>query len=171
MLSQRKAVKEMEHEVAEALGGRRTPFSGSGFVKGDGRVLGTQTGDTEPPGGTGGYRIECKWTGRPTFRLTHRDWLDLCISAASAHESPVFVVRLLAKDRVYSQTYAVIRKARADTLKIRPKSKDNEPHKSYTIQSGAGSTCFSLLEKSGEYAELALVAFEDLVDALKKAKR
>jgi hypothetical protein len=169
-----KQVKEMEVSVAEALGGRRTPFSGSGFVKGDGRVLGSRSGDTEPPGGSQGYRIECKWTKDSSFRLKSQDWVDLRRSAASAHEEPVFVIRTRAADFVWEWTCAVIRAPFAAKIGVLPEMKDprKRPTLGYTINYSDKVTQFFLLEGEDRYAHLALVHFGDLADALrpKKAK-
>lgn len=104
-----KYIKKVETTVMELLGGRRTAFSGSGMVKGDGRVPGASSGAPGASGGFGGYRVESKATIKEFFRLTGQDWLDIAVSSASAHEEPIFHIRLKAQDRIWERDIAVVR--------------------------------------------------------------
>lgn len=79
--SHRRAPK-MEREIAKALGGRVTPGSGNGSVKGDIRIKGVA-------------RIECKCTKNKSFSVT----LDMIekIEAAGAEgaELPILVIEFI----------------------------------------------------------------------------
>lgn len=76
----RKRISKFESETAEALGGRRTPASGAGDTKGDGRVQGR-------------FRIENKTTAAKGYRLT-KDTLQKIDDAARPYgERPILIVQ------------------------------------------------------------------------------
>jgi hypothetical protein len=80
----KRASSKSEKAVAERLGGRRTPGSGTGLEKADGRVRGK-------------FRIENKITAKSFYRLTFEDWLKLWTAASSAGELPVFHVKMASR--------------------------------------------------------------------------
>jgi hypothetical protein len=118
-MKQHKRIRATEEEILTALGGRRTPFSGSGWVKGDGRVPKPVPGRTAAPGGGGGYRVESKTTVSAFYRLRPADWLDISVSSRSAHEEPIFHIRLRATDAIMSKDLAVVRLETAERLGAR----------------------------------------------------
>lgn len=89
----KRASSKSEKAVAERLGGRRTPGSGTGLEKADGRVRGE-------------FRIENKITSKDFYRLTFEDWVKLWSAASSAGELPVFHVK--ARSRVVGTTEIVV---------------------------------------------------------------
>lgn len=169
-MSTAKHVREMEHAVAAALGGRRTPLSGAGMVKGDGRVLRGRTALSGPPGGSGGYRIECKWTAAPSYRLTYAVWRKLVQAANEAQEDPIFVVRVRALDKLNRETFAVVRVSLAKRLGILTRSTALQTTRpSWAIDTASTPTSYFLGDHLN-YESLALVHFGDLADAIQAAK-
>lgn len=104
-----KYIRKVETTVLALLGGRRTALSGAGMVKGDGRVPRAAEGSPEAQTGICGYRVESKATAKEFFRLTGQDWADIAASSASAHEEPIFHIRLKAQDRIWERDIAVVR--------------------------------------------------------------
>jgi hypothetical protein len=78
----KRASAAAEHDFAAALGGRRTWNSGSGPVKGDGRVKGK-------------YRIETKCPPTGQYRLALSEWAIIKRAADEALEVPLFHIKLL----------------------------------------------------------------------------
>jgi hypothetical protein len=79
--SHRRAPKQ-EAEIAKRVGGRLTPGSGSGAVKGDVRVKGV-------------VRIECKTTKNKSFSVTLDMLEKIEEAAASGGELPVLIIEFI----------------------------------------------------------------------------
>ena len=70
-----------EARVAKDHGGMRTPRSGAGHIKGDGRVKGK-------------YRIENKETDNLSYRFHIDEWASLTSEALKAGEVPIFHITI-----------------------------------------------------------------------------
>jgi len=77
----RKRTQATEDRVAKDHGGNRTPRSGAGHTKGDGRVHGK-------------YRIENKETDGLTYRFHIDEWLFLVGEAMKVGEMPIYHIKL-----------------------------------------------------------------------------
>ena len=77
----KRSSQRTEAGVARDHGGQRTPRSGAGFIKGDGRVPGR-------------FRIENKETSKQSYRFTLKEWLELVTEARKCGEIPVFHIVL-----------------------------------------------------------------------------
>ncbi len=67
--------------LVEKIGGRLTPASGAGLVKGDGRVQGR-------------FRIETKCPPTQKYRITVDDFAKIWVAATQAGEAAVFHIKL-----------------------------------------------------------------------------
>lgn len=74
-----------EASVAKKIGGHVVPRSGAGMIKGDVRVKGK-------------YRVECKTTVKPGFRVTLEMLNKLDDAGTGAGEESIFVVEFLDED-------------------------------------------------------------------------
>lgn len=76
---------KQEKEVAARLGGRRTPASGAGVIKGDVRIKGIA-------------RVECKTTKHKSFSVTLDMFRKLEENALASGEVPAIIVEFHDND-------------------------------------------------------------------------
>ena len=92
----KKRATRVERQVADALGGRRVPLSGSGMEKGDVNVAHkvTQVGGEITETSLFAFRVEVKTTGSHSFTLRARDWYDVVVAAGKAGQIPLMVIEV-----------------------------------------------------------------------------
>lgn len=167
----KKRATRAERQVAQSLGGRRVPFSGSGAEKGDVTVPHkvTQSNGTIEETTLFSFRVEVKSTRGGAFALRVQDWVDIVASAGKAGQVPLMVIQLRPQPHRVERLVLMYSKFYGGLTEIKPVKWEWEPSRSMLIHGTFPHARQVLLDC--ERGDLVLCEYNDFLALVRKAER